>query len=133
VFTITGITSSATVGAAIFCTSLEKTKDIRIAVEALAEQTGDAINDITGGTANDGVPEILSPGETVTTEISGDGDVTFTNEDARIAATLFSGSARVVSTSPKLMCAAMILDKTNALPGFAGAVPVVAKLKQKGE
>ena len=133
VFSVTGLVSNTTVGAGVFCTSLEKKKDVRIAIEVFDELTGAAINDITTGFTTQGVPEILSPGETVTMELSGDGAVTFTNHDANVTATLSSGSARIVSTSSKLMCAAILLDKANALPGFATALPVVAKPQQKGE
>jgi len=130
VFSISGLVSDASVGTAIFCTSLEKTKDMRIAVEIFDGFSGVAVNNITAGA---GVPGVLSPGETVTIEVSSNGLIASTNADSNIAATFPSGSARVVATSPKLMCAAILIDKVNALPIFAGALPVVAKTKQKGE
>jgi len=131
VYSVTGVTANAVVGTVITCTSLEKTKDMRSAVEVFSEN-GPVLNDIT---SSQGVPELMSPGETVTVEISRDGSVTFTGADASVtpASDVLHASARVVATSSKIACSAFLADDNNDPPTFVVELPMVAKTKQKGD
>ena len=135
VFSVTGVTANNEVGTVIICTSFEKTKDMRIAVEVFMEEPATVINDITTGSSNEGVPPILGPGATSTFEISRDGSVLFTGLSASVTppSDRLHGSARVVATSAKLMCNAFLADDDGSPPSFLVELPMVAKTKQKGD
>ena len=98
-----------------------------------SEGPATVVNNITIPGVQNGVPGVLSPGETAMIEIAIDGNVFFTNRDAWVTTALAHGSARVVSTSAKLMCTAALVDKVNNPPTFGIALQVVAKTKQKGD
>jgi hypothetical protein len=43
------------------------------------------------------------------------------------------GSARVLATGSKVLCTAFLADQNSSPPGFTVNLPIVKKLKQKGE
>jgi len=131
-YLVPGVTADLDdLGTTITCTSLEKLKDQIVAVEVFNEDPGTVINDITLG---DGVVGTVSPGETVNVEITSDtGGILAVNADLIIdVGTLLHGSARVVSTSKKLMCTASIMDTENNPPTSAWQINLIVK-KQKGD
>lgn len=134
VFSIPGVTANADLGTVVMCTSLEKSKPIAIAVEVFAEDGTVTANDVTLG---EGVVANVAPSQTVTFEIAIDDmlpEIIATTKDAAILAPgdVTHGSARVLSTSTKLMCTAGVLDRASVAPTGMLSLQVIAKTKQKG-
>jgi len=134
VFTIPGVTASTTLGTVVMCTSLEKTKDVAIAVEVF-DVAGVVKNDITQGILFfDGAIPAVAPGRTVTFSIGSTGNhASIVSDESIVVGTVRQGSARVVASSPKIACSAGIVERFSDPPAAMMDLNVVAKTKQKGD
>jgi hypothetical protein len=131
VFTVTGVTGYGDLHTAFFCTSLEKSKLITVAIEVW-DYNAVLLNDVTTG---NGVHD-LAAGETGTFETNLDGDdIVGINDDVVIDLDTNAdhGSARILSTSTKLACTAMVVEKVGDPPASMASLHVFAKKKQKGD
>lgn len=132
VFTVPGIFVDIGTGVGVICTSLEKSKNVAIAIEIFTK-SGTVVNDVTTGS---GVDSSVSPGETTSFEISDDaGGVSYLLADQFVinAGQIVQGSLRILATSTKIACTAVNLDSENSPPNFVWPLNVVSKTKQKGD
>ena len=113
----------------IMCTSMEKTERIHIGVEVFDRPPGPPLNDISAG---NGVV-FADPGGTRTFEID--------NVDATVGDVLVGvggnqvdqGSARIVSTSAKIICSALLMSEAGTPPTSMTSLQVIKKSNQKGD
>jgi len=131
VFTASGVLIDSNTGLAVLCTSLEKSKDIDIAVEVF-QFDGTALNDLTLGA---GVATSTAPGATRTWEVTNNGGgilYTLANVAVPSVGNVYQGSVRIVATSARIACSAAMMDRTNDPPNFIWPLNLIAKTKQKG-
>ena len=130
-YLVPGVTANANLGTIISCTSTEKSKDQIVAIEVFEEDPPDVINDITLG---NGVVGTVSPGENILIEIATDGTINGFNADENFSTTddVVHGSARVLSTSKKLICTAAIVEVDGIPPDTMMQINMIVK-KQKGD
>ena len=131
VFTGSGVRIDANTGLVVLCTSLEKSKDVMMAVEVF-QWDATVLNDVATGI---GVSLMTAPGRTITWEVKNDGGgIAYTFGDVSIPSVgnVFQGSFRVLSTSTKITCSAANIDRTNSPPNFVWPLNLIAKTKQKG-
>jgi hypothetical protein len=128
IYTVTGVTDSEDLGTVIFCTNMDK-GNVFIAVEVFTSGGAGPVNDV----AADNGTHLPSPGQTSTFEIPGDG-VASIHEDEKIdtVVQIKSGSARILASSPKIICAATLMDKFAVPPTSMVSLPVFKK-SQKGD
>lgn len=108
-----------------FCTSTEPTKSITASVEVFGKLGGVPLN---SANADD---EGLNPGGTAVWATNPQN--TFVqSEDLGFAGVIDHGSARIVSTSTKIVCGAVVVNALSSANGMVN-LPVVQKLKQKGD
>ena len=124
VFTIPGVISHATLATVIVCTSLEKKKDLRWGIEIFASG---------GGAPEDSALDLLmDPGgsQAVATV-----ETTYSGTDMNLSNSSLPRSARVVATSKKLACSAMVVEEqpTGAFSGVGWSLSVIKKTSQKGD
>jgi cysteine-rich repeat protein len=110
-----GAINRANVETAFFCTSLDS-QPIDVGVELLGS-SGSALNAISSG---NGAVLGVAPGETVT--IATTGTAALLESTVLVTSPVSQGLARVVSTSAKLVCSAMVLDAGLQPPVSMGAV-----------
>ena len=122
VFTVPGVVKSVVLATAVTCTSLEKTKNLAMAVEVFD----------TDGTFLKARHSVLAVGVTRTMSF---GETTFGGLTSTLVSSNRPRSARVVASSNKLTCVALALQRQSAesLPSVAWRLPVVAKTTQKGD
>ena len=126
IYSVTGVQNSGA-STAFHCTSTEKTggKDIVWGVEIFENTRLE--NDVTNG---EGV-SVLSPGETniITTGFT----PPFSGAVIPSLFEVFHGSARILATSNKIICAAFLVDALNNPPTFMTTLPVFKRTTQKGQ
>ena len=144
VFSVTGVTSVTDgLDTVFFCTSIEKSKEVTIAVE-IFDFDGVRMNDVTTIVDSDehGVI-VISPGETAAIETNFDGnDVAAIDDDAFIVPakegnpgdkTVNHGAARILATSNKLLCTAALVARDGSPPESMASLNVFKKTSQKGD
>ena len=115
------------------CTSLERDRAARIGVEVFGSNGAGPLNDANaetdGGPGNGAVD--VQAGGTVTIAT---GSIAGFLQDTTIIFLpgLKSGSARILSTSTKIMCTAFVTDKLSTPPTSMRALPIIKKTSQKG-
>lgn len=130
IYSVTGVreSASADLSTLFMCTNTQKTGagDIVVGVQVFDSDGTRDTGDVTTGS---GVGSI-SPGETRTfsTENTAAFSGTVLGTDD-----VFQGSARILATSSKIICTAMIVENTNSPPTSMVSLPVFKKLKQKGQ
>jgi hypothetical protein len=129
IYTTTGVQQNdGLIGSAFMCTSTASSS-ITIAVEIFAPAGGSPLNDVTTGNGR----ATISPGQTFTFGTGGSGFAgVFTDQQIAGLGGVQNGSARVISTSSKLICTAMVADKVMSPPNSMTTLPMILKLKQKG-
>lgn len=141
VFTVPGVIKNNNLETIFLCTSLQPVGVVFVGVEVFASTGGPPLNDVnfsidpmTGLVmTGDGV-ESISPGETAT--IATGNSVGFHEDDVIDTlgpASVRNGSARIVATSKKIGCSAMVIDELNDPPSSMSALSVLSKKKQKGD
>ena len=113
------------------CTSLENSGDTaRIAVEVFAADGSGPLNDVTEATA-DGASDI-NGGGTITIAT---GSTAGIHEDVKMlgVANVSNGSARILSTSKRIMCTAFVAEELGAPPISMVALKVMSRKRQNGD
>jgi hypothetical protein len=129
IYTTTGVQQNdGLIGSVFMCTSTASSS-ITIAVEVFANTGGSPLNDVTTGNGR----ATMSPGVTYTFGTGGSGFAgIFTDQQIGGLGGVQNGSARVISTSAKIICTAMVADKVMSPPNSMTTLPIILKLKQKG-
>jgi len=133
VFTATGVVQLLNLETVFMCTSLEKTKTVRVGVEVFGSNGGTPLNDLSASGSDPGNGAVdLPPGSTATI-VTGN-----TAEFLQDATILFlpglkNGSARIVSTSPKITCNAFLTDKLHTPPNSLLPLRLLRGSSQKGD
>ncbi len=134
VYTVTGVMKNNNLETDFICTSLEPFNTIRVGVEVFTATGGNPMNDVSSG-VGDGAQDVL-PGTTVTI---GTGNTLGIHEDEVISAaalpagSLKNGSARILATSSKIICNAIVADDLSDPPTSMVPLKVFAKKKQSGD
>jgi hypothetical protein len=128
-YIVPGVIKNNGLETAFMCTSLDSAV-AAVAVEVFAPEGGGALNDTSTGTAN-GTLSIV-PGETVTIST---GTSVGLHEDTSIVnlGNVKNGSARVLATSTRLVCTAILVEKSGTTPATVAALKVFARRKQNGD
>jgi len=120
-YSVTGVIDTGGVGTFVSCTSTD-TVPVRVGVEVFGSPGGGAANDVVAQSL------VISPGGTLTFGSSAAG----ISVDSLLAAGPISkGSARILSTSKKLICTAWAADRLNSPPIVGWQLTIVKKTKQK--
>jgi hypothetical protein len=124
VWSVPGMLSKPGVTSAISCTNVA-TDNVRIGVEVFGPAGGPALNDPSSTSV-----EVVN-GATVVWSATPLGSLG--NAISLGAGPFLVGSGRVIATSNKgIICSAFLLSP-GSNPGYLGSLPLVAKLKQKGD
>ena len=116
VWTIPGVQNNVNVGTAFVCTATE-TNAVSIEVFNAA-----------GVLQSNGASATLAPGESATFVTQGLPNLV-SAQDLGVSSS-FQGSGRVVASSTKVICAAMLMDTSGSL---ISELPILKKNKQKGD
>ncbi len=121
-YSVPGVVVGGDLGAYFSCTSTDTTA-MTVGVEVFSSGGGGPVNDATATAVN------LASGATV---IFGTGPSAEYGVDQTLGiGDLPHGSARILSTSKKLICTAWVADRFNTPPQTSWQLPIIAKLKQK--
>jgi len=121
-FQVTGVVNIGGLGTYFSCTSAEKTNNIHVGVELFDQGGGGPLNNAAGTSLT------LVPGQTATFGTAGaNGWIS----DSLLGGTFARGSARILSTSAKLICTAVVADTVGGPPASLTNLNVITKLKQK--
>lgn len=130
-YTVPGVIKNNNLETAFLCTSLENSGLVHVGVEVFAAAGGPPLNDASAPNL-DGV-ETMGPGETATIVT---GSIVGIHEDEIIdglgPASVRNGSARIISTSKKIVCSVFVVDELNDPPTTMGQLSVIYK-KQRGD
>lgn len=128
-FIVPGIIKNNGIETAIMCTSLDNSA-ATVAVEVFAPEGGAALNNVATGTGNGALPVV--PGETVTIST---GTSVGLHEDLAIdgLANVKNGSARILSTSTRILCTGLLVEKLGSTPNTIAPLKVFARRKQNGD
>lgn len=131
VYSFTGVTSGINnLETVFFCTSTEKTREFRAAVELFDKSrvsTTPPGSPLNNADADD---EPFAPGETRVWQ-TGTQATFLAGETLQHTGPIDHGSARVVSPSTKLICGAVVVNVVGSGSGIV--LPVVKKAKQQGD
>lgn len=131
IFLVPGVIKNNLVETVFLCTSLELVSPIVVGVEVFSDLGVGPLNSAALPTL-EGV-ETLDPGETA---LIATGATAGLHEDDIMtslpSASLRNGSARIISTSKRIMCSAYLTDEINDPPTLMAPLPLISK-KQKGD
>ena len=128
VFIVPGVTAGiADIETQFLCTSLDS-KSAILAIEVFDDVGGGPLNDVTAG---NGVDSAVDPGQTTTLETNN--IASFQSDDHIDAVNANSGSARILSTSTKITCTALLVGGASAGTPTSMASLQVIKKSQKGD
>ncbi len=116
VWSVPGVMNNLSVGAAFICTA---TAAANVSVEVF---------DASGALQSNGVSAGLNPGQSATFVTQGLPNLVATHNLG--VTTVFQGSARVVASSSKVICTALLMDTAGNL---ISGLPIVKKTSQKGQ
>ena len=133
VFTATGVVQLLNLETVFMCTSLERTKHVRIGVEVFGPLGGAPLNDVSdsGGNPGNGAVD-LPPGGTATI-VTGNTAEFLQDETILFLPGLKNGSARILSTSSRITCNAFLTDKLNTPPNSLLPLRLLKGSSQKGD
>ena len=120
-YSIPGIIRAASLGTFFSCTSTD-TAPMQVGVEIFA---------VSGAPLNDAAASSLSVGPGATVMFGTSTAPGFIISSDLGAPAISKGSARVLSTSKKLICTAFVADRFNDPPQTSFQLTIIAKLKQK--
>jgi hypothetical protein len=127
VFIVPGVTAGiANIETQFLCTSLD-TKPITVAIEVFDDVGGPPENDVT---MTNGIT-VIGVGRTATVETNEISS--FQSDESIDNVTANSGSARILSSSPKLACTALVVGGANQPTPTSMASLQVIKKSQKGD
>jgi hypothetical protein len=128
-YMVPGVTKNNGIETEFICTSLA-TAPIQVGVELFDAAGGDPLNSVSTGDGAQAIPA----GGTLT--IATGSTIGF-HEDVIILgapsiANIKGGSARIVSTSTRVMCEALLVEKLGATPATISGLKLIAR-KQSGD
>ena len=121
-YSIPGIIRAVSLGTFFSCTSTDKAP-MRVGVEIFGVGGGAPLNDAAASSLS------VGPGATVMFGTSTAPGFIISSDLG--APAISKGSARVLSTSKKLICTAFVADRFNDPPQTSFQLTIIAKLKQK--
>jgi len=124
VFSVPGIVTQGPFAAVFLCTSAERDEPVWIGVEVFDDR-GDLENDVAAG---EGAVE-LAPGDTAV--IATSNTAAFVEDAIVGVGVIGGGSARIVATSMRILCSALLSDFSAAPPTSMAPLTIVAKTTQK--
>lgn len=128
-FLVPGVIKNNGLETAFICTSLD-TAAATVAVEVFPSTGGAALNNVAVGTLNGTLA--LAAGATVT--ISTGSSIGLHETVAITGLTnVKNSSARILSTTTKIMCTAILVEKNGATPATVATLKVIARRKQNGD
>jgi hypothetical protein len=142
VYTVTGVTANRgnagpQLETAIICTNLETSKSAHIGVEFFGKNGGNPLNNVT---AKNGEVLNVPPGATRTfathnaTSLMEDERDFIGNATETDPTIIEQGSARIISTSTKLLCTAFLIDNNeNVGENNMAQLNIIKKNVQKGD
>lgn len=126
-YSVPGVVKANGLETTFMCTSAETSNTVKIGVELFDRNGGAALNDVTSGNGTGS----LSPGgsATISTGLLGG----FHSEVVIVGLPVISfGSARILSTSRKVICNAIVLDGSGE-PSSMTSLKVVKRVRQIGD
>lgn len=128
-FVVPGVIKNNGIETAFMCTSLA-TMDVSVAFEIFAPEGGDPLNDVSTPVANGSI--LVPPGHTVTIST---GTSVGLHEDDTISGlgNVKNGSARILGTSTRMLCTAMLVEKDSVTPATIATLKVFAQRRQNGD
>lgn len=128
-FIVPGVIKNNGLETAFMCTSLELI-DTTVAVEVFAPEGGGALNNVSSAVGNGTIT--LPAGGTVTIST---GTSIGLHEDLTISGlvNVKNGAARILGTSTRVLCTAMLVEKSGATPATVSTLKVFARRKQNGD
>ena len=125
VYSVSGAGGTVITGCATYfsCTSTD-TVPMQVGIEVFGRAGGGPANDATATSLS------VPPGGSV---MFGTGSAVAIPIDSSLGTGVVRGSARILSTSKKLVCTAFLADSGNAPPTSMVYLTIVAKTKQKGD
>lgn len=128
-FIVPGVIKNNGLETAFMCTSLDIAA-ATIAVEIFSPDDGAVLNNVATGTLNGTMP--MPPGSTVTIST---GSSVGLHEDLAITAlgNVRNGSARILSTTTRVLCTAILVEKVGATPATVATLKVFSRRKQNGD
>ncbi len=121
-YQVSGVLNNAGLGTYFSCTSAETTKNAQVGVELFAQAGGGPVNNSAATSLT------LVPGQTGT---FGTQFASGILSDSLLGGAFSRGSARILSTSAKLICTAVVADSAGIPPASLTTLNVITKLKQK--
>jgi hypothetical protein len=127
IYSVTAVTSLTNdLETVISCTSVEKTRPVRVGVQVWSSSGATLLNDV------DATDLLLSPGDTQVW-VTNDNAARFAEDEDLVISTMVNhGSARVIATSSKIVCAAFLVNRLGTSDVLT-SLPVFKKVSQKGD
>ncbi len=127
-FYVTGVTKNNGLETLFVCTSLDSSGSYEVGVEIFSELGGPPSNNAAGG---DGVQTVPAGGSVT---ISTGATAGFHEDEVivTVPANIRGGSARIVSTSRRLMCHAFLAEELGSPPAVMMPLKTIAK-RQNGD
>jgi hypothetical protein len=124
-YSVSGVGGTVIAGCATYfsCTSTD-TASMQVGIEVFGGAGGGPVNDATATSVS------VPPGGSV---MFGTGSAVAISIDSNLGTGPVRGSARILSTSKKLICTAFLADRDNAPPTSMVYLTIVKKVNQKGE
>lgn len=128
-FLVPGVIKNNGIETAIMCTSLDTTP-ATLAFEVFAPEGGAPLNNVATPTLNGTLP--LPVGATVTIST---GSSVGLHEDLAITGltNVKNGAARILSTSTRVVCTAILVEKLGTTPNTIATLKIFARRKQNGD
>lgn len=128
-YTVPGVIKNNGIETAVICTSLD-TVAATLAFEVFAPEGGGPLNDVSAGVGNGTVALPAGATETIST-----GTSVGLHEDATISAlgNVKNGSARILSTSTRVLCTGLLVEKLGSTPATITTIKIFARRKQNGD
>jgi hypothetical protein len=125
---VNGVTKNNGLETVFMCTSLDSSGSYEVGVEIFSELGGPPSNNAGGG---DGVQTVAAGGSVTI----GTGNTVGFHEDEvilSVPANIRGGSARIISTSRRLMCNALVVEELGSPPATLAPLKTIVK-RQNGD
>ncbi len=130
VFTVPGVIQSSGLATTFVCTLLEKTDGASWGVEIFRGGGGGLVqNDV----SMDNGTRVVGAGDTNAVSTAAIAAVDPGDIITGLGSSRANTSARIVSTSSKIACSAVVLDPLGDPPSVAWELPVIKRTRQKGD
>lgn len=129
-YIVPGVQNSGGLETAFICSSLDTSGPQTVAIEVFDAAGGAPLNNVALPTGDGN--EVVQVGGTVTIST---GTLTGMHEDEAIVSLTdaHNGTARILSTTTRLVCTAMVVNKASTPPSLISTLNVFARRKQNGD